>query len=69
NATLYAQPIDKGYQLVDSTPKVVLVLLDTGIKDVFSVKDSKAIVYKKDSVWIYSEDGSILSGNPIDIKF
>lgn len=69
NATLYAQPIDKGYQLVDSTPKVVLVLLDTGIKDVFSVKDSKAIVYKKDSGWIYSEDGSILSGNPIDIKF
>lgn len=66
---LYAQPKENGYQLVDSTPKVVMVLVKTGVKDVFSVKDSDAIVYKKDDVWMYSEDGSILKGKAINIKF
>jgi len=66
---LYAQPKDNGYQLVDSTPKVVMVLVKTGVKDVYSVKDSDAIVYKKEDVWMYSEDGSILKGKAINIKF
>ncbi|MCK7591939.1 hypothetical protein M0G43_15230 [Subsaxibacter sp. CAU 1640] len=69
DAILYAQPIDEGYQLVDSTPKVVMLLVKTGVKDVFSVKESDAIVYKKDDVWMYSKDGNILRGKAINIKF
>lgn len=68
-STLYAQPIDNGYQLIDSTPKVIMILINTGVKEVFSVKDSDAIVYKKDGAWMYSEDGNILKGKPFDIKF
>lgn len=52
---LYAQPIDNGFQLVDTTPKKVMVLLKTPKADVFSVKDKNAIVYKENGKWFYSE--------------
>lgn len=60
---LYAQPIKNGYQLVDSTPKVVMVLLKTGVPDVFIVKGEDATVYKKDGVWKYS----VASKNGYDV--
>jgi hypothetical protein len=66
---LYAQPIDNGYQIVDTTPKVVMILQFTGVEGVFSVKDSKSLVYKKEGVWMYSKDGNILAGEPINLKF
>lgn len=69
STTLYAQPIDNGFQLVDSTPKVVMILYSTGVEGVFSVKDSKALVYKKEGVWMYSKEGNILEGEPINLKF
>lgn len=66
---LYAQPINNGFQIVDTTPKKVMVLLNSGVKDVFTVEGEKAIVYKKGDLWIYSESGEILKGEPINIKF
>lgn len=66
---LYAQPIDNGYQIVDTTPKKVMVLHHSGVKDVFTVEGKKAIVYKKGDIWMYSESGDILKGEIINIKF
>ncbi|WP_400080944.1 hypothetical protein [Winogradskyella sp. R77965] len=51
----YAQVISDGFQLVDSEPKLVMILLNTTAKDVFIVKDKDAIVYKEDDLWIYYE--------------
>ncbi len=66
---LYAQPIVNGFQIVDTTPKKVMVLQYSGVKDVFTVEGKKAIVYKKGELWMYSESGEILKGEPINIKF
>lgn len=49
---LYAQEIANGYQLVDSTPKVVYIALKSSIKDVYLIRDTNGIIYKNDGVWI-----------------
>lgn len=68
--TLYAQALDKGYQLVDRTPKVVMVLLETSKTDVFVVKGSDAIVYKENGTWYYSHNnGASVSSKTLNIKF
>lgn len=66
---LYAQPIENGFQIVDTSPKKVMILQNSGVKDVFTVEGKKAIVYKKGDVWMYSESGDILKGEIINIKF
>ncbi|MEM9681422.1 MAG: hypothetical protein AAF901_13950, partial [Bacteroidota bacterium] len=55
---LYAQPIEDGFQLVDTEPKKVMVLLKTAAKDVYMVKGREAVVFRRDDgTWIYSEGG------------
>lgn len=66
----YAQTITSGFQLVNSEPRVVMVLLNTSAKDVFIVKDKNAVVYKKKDKWIYSENNGITtSDKEVNIKF
>ncbi|QNK76190.1 hypothetical protein H7F37_08470 [Winogradskyella sp. PAMC22761] len=66
----YAQAITNGFQLVNSEPKVVMVLLTTYAKDVFLVKDKNAIVFNKDGQWVYSQnEGTSLEVRVLDIKF
>ena len=68
--TLYAQPIDNGYQLVDTTPKVVMILLKTAQSNVFIVKDKDAIVYKEEGKWFISKNnGDKVSIEALNIKF
>jgi hypothetical protein len=50
--TLYAQPKEKGFQLVNSIPEVVFVLAKTGVKNTFIIRDKNGILYKKDATWI-----------------
>jgi hypothetical protein len=69
NGFLYAQPIENGFQIVDTTPKKVMILRNSGVKDVFTVEGKKAIVFKKGDMWMYSESGNILEGEAINIKF
>lgn len=70
NEVLYAQSIDNGFQLVDSTPKVIMIIYPTGAADVFTVKGKNAIVFKKDNQWFYSEnDGVKVNESPLNIKF
>lgn len=52
---LYAQPIKNGFQLVDSTPKVVMILLKTGAPNVYIVKGQDASVYQENGKWVLSK--------------
>ena len=70
NAVLYAQPIENGYQLVDSSPKVVMILLKTGVPNVYLVKGQDATVYKENGKWVLSK--STKDGNKksmLNVKF
>lgn len=67
---LYAQKIDSGYQLVDKTPKVVMIILETNMQNVFLVKNENAIVYKEDGFWYLSKnDGKQATVKTLNIKF
>ncbi|WP_435413492.1 hypothetical protein [Psychroserpens mesophilus] len=67
---LFAQPISNGFQVVDTTPKVVMILLETPKTNTFIVKDQNAIVYKEDGFWYLSKnDGKSTSLETLNIKF
>ena len=67
---LYAQPIENGYQIVDTTPKIVMILLETAKSDVYMVKGENAMVYKENGSWFISKnDGSKVTVEALNIKF
>lgn len=72
SATLYAQPIPGGYQLVDSTPKIVLKLEETSMENIFlaQVGDHHAMVFKKGDQWFleYTQNGEKKT-QELQIKF
>ncbi len=70
SGVLYAQEIDNGFQLVDSTPKVVYKIKKTGLDHVFLVENMNATLYKKGDQWIleYYENGA-LKQIELTIKF
>ena len=45
--TLYAQPKENGFQLINLKPQVVFVILNTSVKGVFVIKDKNGLLYKK----------------------
>lgn len=66
----YAQEIDNGYQLVNSEPRIVMILLSTAVENVFMVKGKNAIVFKEDGFWYYSENnGKLEERKSMNIKF
>lgn len=67
---LYAQPIDNGFQLVDSSPKVVYKIKKSGTPDMYFVEGKQAMVYKSGSDWIleYYENDT-LKKEILKIKF
>ena len=68
---LYAQPIEGGYQLVDTSPKVVYVLKSTSAPDVFLVnKDGKnGVVFKNEGKWFIEMDEKGSRAKELNIKF
>jgi len=68
---LYAQPIDGGYQLVDTTPKVVYILKSTSAPEVFLVnKDGKSgVIFKNDDKWFIEMDEKGGKAKELNIKF
>ncbi|MGY8910048.1 MAG: hypothetical protein ACKVIG_09340, partial [Flavobacteriales bacterium] len=50
--TLYAQAIENGFQLVNTKPEVIFILLKTNIKDTYLIKDKNGSFYKKDTIWV-----------------
>jgi len=68
-STLYAQEIPNGYQLVDSTPKVVYIALKTSMKDVYMIKGSNGTISKKNGIWIAEYyEGDTLIQKELNIK-
>jgi len=72
SGTLYAQPIAGGFQLVDSTPKIVLKLEETSMDDIYLAQygDSNAMVFKKSDQWFleYTHNGEKKT-QELQIKF
>ncbi|MDO6760867.1 hypothetical protein Q4566_11700 [Tamlana sp. 2_MG-2023] len=70
NGILYAQKIENGYQLVDSTPKVVYKLQKTNARDMFLVQGKSATVYKKGDEWVLEYyENDVLKQQVLNIKF
>ena len=67
---LYAQANPYGFQLVDSTPKVVYILLKTSRADVYILKNKNGILFKKGNQWIveYYEVNELVK-RVLEIKF
>ncbi|MCX2720698.1 hypothetical protein [Lentiprolixibacter aurantiacus] len=69
---LYAQQIPNGFQLVDSSPKVLLRIYETGKKGVFLARGdaSEGIVYEDQGNWYfdYYKDGELVH-QTLNIKF
>lgn len=70
--TLYAQPTATGFQLIDTTPKVVLTLRLSSVNDYFIAENatSNGIVLKKNGDWFfdYYKNGNLVSEKLL-IKF
>lgn len=67
---LYAQSIANGFQLVNTKPEVVFVILKTNLENVYIIKDKNGILYKKGNSWVAEYSNN--SGNTeklYDIKF
>lgn len=69
---LFAQPITNGYQLVDSTPKIVLKIFKTSNQDLYTAKNDsvQGVLIKKNNEWIfeYYQNEKLVS-EKLDIKF
>jgi hypothetical protein len=67
---LYAQPKENGFQLINSKPQVVFVILNTGVKDIYVIKDKNGLLYKKGENWIAEfYDGGEIVVKKYSIKF
>jgi len=70
--TLYAQPTATGYQLIDTTPKIILTLFKTSVEGYFIAENgsSNGMVFKKDGNWVfeYYKAGKLVA-DPLSIKF
>jgi len=67
---LYAQEIENGFQLVDSSPKVIYRIKKTNLENVFLVEGKNAIVYKKGDDWVIEYySSSTLEQDPLNVKF
>jgi hypothetical protein len=68
--TLYAQPTANGYQLVDTTPKVIFILKKTSVQDVYLIIGKDGTVFYKDGQWIAEYyEGDELKREVLSIKF
>lgn len=67
---LYAQPVKNGYQLVDTTPKVVFILQKTSVQNVYLIKGKDGTVFLNNGQWIAEYyEGDELKRERLDIKF
>lgn len=70
SSILYAQQIENGFQLVDSSPKVVYKIKNTSLENVYLVEGKNATLYKKGDNWIMEYyENDVLKQEVINIKF
>ena len=70
-ALLYAQPTANGFQLIDSTPKIVFVLFKTSLENVYLLKNKRGMLLNKNGVWIaeYYDDSGKRIQEEVKVKF
>lgn len=71
-ATLYAQELPNGYQLVDSTPKIRMKIEKTSMPDFYLAEagDTKGVVFQKNGTWFFEYySGDRLITQELEIKF
>ncbi len=67
---LYAQEIENGFQLVDSSPRVVYRIKQTQLENVFLVENKSAIIYKKGDDWVIEYyTNNVSKQDVLNIKF
>ncbi len=67
---LYAQPIENGFQLVDSTPKVIYKIRKTSSPEMFIVETINGMLAKKTNGWLLEYyDNGVLKTEMLNIKF
>ncbi|MEM6542926.1 MAG: hypothetical protein AAF634_17345 [Bacteroidota bacterium] len=68
---LYAQPIEDGFQLVDTTPKVVYIIKSTSAPEVFLVNQAgkNGVVFKEGGKWYIEFDEKGGKAKELNIKF
>ena len=67
---LYAQEIENGFQLVDSSPKVIYRIKKTNLNNVFLVENKGAVIYKNGEDWLVEYYvNNILKQDILNIKF
>ena len=70
NNILYAQAIHNGFQLVDTTPKVIFRILKSNQENVFIIENKNGILYKKGSKWLAEfYENSVLIQKEYQINF
>lgn len=70
--TLYAQATANGFQLIDTTPKIVLTLFKSSVQDYFIADNGSAngIVLKKNGEWFFEYyKNNSLASEKLSIKF
>ena len=67
---LYAQAKQNGFQLVNTKPSVVFMILKTSKENIFIIKGKNGILYLKDAIWVaeYYQDNQIVK-EKYQIKF
>ena len=67
---LYAQAIENGFQLVNTKPEVVFVILNTNAKDVFILQGKNGNFYKNGDYWVAEYyEGTKLEKKEFKVKF
>ena len=67
---LYAQKTTNGFQLVDSTPKVIYKIKKTGMTNVYLVEGREAVIYQLDTNWVIEYyENKVLKTKILNIKF
>lgn len=69
---LFAQPIENGFQIIDTTPRVILRLKRTSLSDVFLAENdqTKGILFSKDGKWHFEfYSGNKIFSETMEIKF
>lgn len=69
---LYAQPTTNGFQLIDSTPVVVMKVQRTSKADFFFAQkgNNNGVLFNKDTQWFFEYyQGELLMSEKVDVKF
>jgi len=67
---LYAQALKNGFQLINTKPEVVFIILNSNLKDVFVIKDKNGVFYKIGGHWVseYYENNQLIQ-KEFQVKF